>query len=35
VRSSLEHLALLALVYGLLAGWRLCSFNPAREKGKS
>jgi ABC-2 type transport system permease protein len=32
VRGSLVHLATLALVYGLLAGWRLCGFNPAPEK---
>jgi ABC-2 type transport system permease protein len=33
VRGSLQHLALLAVFYGLLAGWRLCIFTPAADKG--
>ena len=33
VRPALTHLAVLALGYGLLAGWRLCIFDSTLDKG--
>ena len=35
VRGALGHLALLALVYGLLAAWRLCGLASGREQAAS